>query len=429
MATTFAPGPVPINAIAQWDSETQSWSVYDLDSNQVLKTGLSEQDAELLAQEFSTGTNDVETNALLAAAEEANARVAVNNQEIDDQDPFEAARLRALEEEDNEPRVFSPEDLGVEELTPAQLAQLEETQQLNREIFQSEDNLNAASEAAFRQQAKDQATYAARYKSPSNSDWRVRLVLAEGATYLYKDPAASQGILAPLAKSNGVIFPYTPQIQTAYVANYEKYDLVHSNYRGYFYKNSAVNDISINAVFTAQDTAEAQYLLAVIHFFRSATKMFYGKDPLRGAPPPIMYLVGLGEFQFNGHPCVISNFTYNLPNDVDYIRATNPNDYGGNMLNRVSPISATSSLLPPSINRLANAIDKFGNFLKPGALTNAPQSNDVPGTVTNSNKATYVPTKMELNITLLPIQTRSQVSKQFSNKEFSNGNLLKGGFW
>jgi len=345
-----------------------------------------------------------------------------------DEDPFEAARLRAIEEEES-PRVYGPEDLGIEELSDEEKAKLEAEQAVNRASLQSEDNLNAAAEAAFKQQAKEQAAYAARYKSPSNADWRVRLVLAEGATYLYKDPQAANGILAPLAKSNGVIFPYTPQIQTAYTANYDKYDLTHSNYRGYFYKNSAVNDININAVFTAQDTAEAQYLLAVIHFFRSATKMFYGQDPLRGAPPPILYLVGFGEFQFNGHACVISNFQYNLPSDVDYIRATNPNDYGSNMLNRVSPISATSSLLPPSINRLANAIDKFGSFLKPGALTGAPQSNDVPGTVTNSNRATYVPTKIELNITLLPVQTRSQVSKQFSNKEFANGNLLKGGFW
>jgi hypothetical protein len=42
---------------------------------------------------------------------------------------------------------------------------------------------------------------------------------------------------------------------------------------------------------------------------------------------------------------------------------------------------------------------------------------------------TYVPTKMEIAITLLPMQSRQQVSTQFSLKGFSNGNLLKGGFW
>jgi hypothetical protein len=36
---------------------------------------------------------------------------------------------------------------------------------------------------------------------------------------------------------------------------------------------------------------------------------------------------------------------------------------------------------------------------------------------------------MDMTIQLLPLQTRSQVSQQFSVKEFANGNLLKGGFW
>lgn len=345
------------------------------------------------------------------------------------EDPYEAARQAAEERGDDAPTVLRPQDVGVEEEGFFGGLVSSTSQFINRATLGSGDAINASTQAATILKAKEQATLASRYRTPSNGDWRVRLVLAEGSTYLYKDPQVAKGILEPLAKSNGVIFPYTPQIQTSYSANYDKYDMTHSNYRGYFYKSSAVGEININAVFTAQDTSEAQYLLAVIHFFRSATKMFYGQDPLRGSPPPMMYLVGLGEFQFNGHPCVISNFQYNLPNDVDYIRATNPNNYGTNLLNRVSPISATSAILPPSINRLSNAIDKFGQFLKVGALTGAPQSNDVPGVVTNANRSTYVPTKIELNITLLPIQTRAQVSKQFKNSEFANGNLLKGGFW
>jgi hypothetical protein len=36
---------------------------------------------------------------------------------------------------------------------------------------------------------------------------------------------------------------------------------------------------------------------------------------------------------------------------------------------------------------------------------------------------------MEISLTLLPMQSRSQVSKQFSLQGFANGNLLKGGFW
>lgn len=342
------------------------------------------------------------------------------------EDPFEAARLAAEERENDAPKVFEPGDIGVEEEGFFSGLLSSGKQYLNRAALQSEDARNAASEAATIAKAKSQATLQARYKQPGNNDWRVRLVLAEGSDYLYN--ANPPGILKPLLNSNGVIFPYTPQISTAYTANYDKYDLTHSNYRGYFYKNSAVNDVNITATFTAQDTQEAEYLLAVIHFFRSATKMFYGKDAQRGAPPPLVYLIGYGDFQFNGHPCLISTFNYNLPHDVDYIRANNPNNYGTNMLNRRTSTTSTAPAIA-SINRLANAIDSFGRSLFPGAISSIPSPGSVPGSVNNLNRSTYVPTKMEIQLTLLPVQSRAQVSKQFSVKSFANGDGLKGGFW
>ena len=164
-----------------------------------------------------------------------------------------------------------------------------------------ESQFQGSQEAAIRDKAQQQATFQARYKQTGNADWRVRLSLAPNAQYLYNEKSGV-GILAPLAKTDGVIFPYTPNITTTYSAQYEQYDLVHSNYRGLFYKNSRVGDIQIRGTFTAQDTTEADYLLAVIHFFRSATKMFYGAtDPQRGVPPPVCLLNGLGQYQFSDH--------------------------------------------------------------------------------------------------------------------------------
>ena len=227
--------------------------------------------------------------------------------------------------------------------------------------------------------------------------------------------------------ANGVIFPYTPSIAVNYTANYDNTDLTHSNYRGYFYKSSVVGEVTITATFTAQDTSEAQYLLAVIHFFKSVTKMFYGQDAQRGAPPPLLYLVGLGEFQFNGHPCVVKNFQYTLPTDVDYIRASSPNNYGINLLNRRTATTTPSNPISSVLNRLQNLLPN----LSPGAnpKTTTPNPGPTIGTVNNTQRPTYVPTKMDMTIQLLPLQTRSQVSQQFSVKEFANGNLLKGGFW
>jgi hypothetical protein len=269
-----------------------------------------------------------------------------------------------------------------------------------------------------KEQAKQQNIINQQRKQANDGDWRVRLRLAGNSNYLYNAP--NPGILQPLEVTDGVIFPYTPQITTAYQAKYNAYELTHSNYKGYFYQGSSVGDISINATFTAQDTDEANYLLAVIHFFRSVTKMFYGQDDsaLRGAPPPLVFLQGLGEYQFNLHPCVVSNFNYTLPADVDYIRALSPNNSGTNLIDRRSLQSGVTPFVNPSVSRLRNA------GLPQGGISTPP----APPTL-GTNSPTYVPTKMDIQLTLLAIQTRSQVSKQFSLKGFANGDLIKGGFW
>ena len=285
----------------------------------------------------------------------------------------------------------------------------------------------AQNEAAFlaglKNNAKSQGTLQSRYKQPGNGDWRVRLSLAPNSNYLYNAGSAA-GILAPLTATNGVIFPYTPTISTSYSAEYEKYNLTHSNYRGLFYKSSGVGDVQINCTFTAQDTREAAYLLAVIHFFRSVTKMFYGQDTQRGTPPPLVYLSGYGDYQFSNHACVVTSFNYSLPNAVDYIRTNGPNNFGPNMSNRQTPVAAS-----PGGSNFAGAIRLANALLKKGAVPQVPASNVLVSAVNNTNECTYVPTKMEIDITLIPVQTRSQVSKQFSLEQFASGRLLKGGFW
>jgi hypothetical protein len=265
-------------------------------------------------------------------------------------------------------------------------------------------------------QAQNQETTANLAQFPRNTDWRVTLRLAPGANYLYAAPDA--GLLQPLKTTNGVVFPFTPAISTAYKANYSNYDLTHSNYRGYFYQNSYTDAVNLTATFTAQSTADAAYVLAVIHFFRSVTKMFYGQDAQRGSPPPLTYLSGLGDYQFNNHPCLVTSFNYTLPADVDYISSGSPNNLGLNLQPLQNLYSTTLNAVAPTVTRLASA------FLPVGAQNNIP----APLQALLANP-TYVPTKMDMQITLLPVQSRSQVSKQFSLRNFANGNLLKGGFW
>ena len=405
-----------------------------------------------------------------------------------DNDPFEEARFQAQLALDNNPTVeLTPEELDAAN-DPFEARRLELEQEANREelaqqatdfdpaeapgenIFDPGQTFNAGEESVFNPAAVDgqdpanagradqnvidandpqgsgnqeavakwkatqQSSLQSLLNHTSSDDWRVRLSLGPGSDYLYNAPSAqganSTDILAPLFKTNGVIFPYTPTIETSYQAKYQTSDLTHSNYRGYFYQNSYVNDVNVRGVFTAQDTKEAEYLLATIHFFRSVTKMFYGKDSQAGTPPPLVYLTGFGQFQYNNHPCLVTSFNYSLPSDVDYIRANGFNNFGLNLENRrnLSSGPAPSGGLSGALGSISRL---FNSGLSGGSLPQVPSPTNVNQQVNNTNpiNSTYVPTKMEISITLLPVQTRKQISQQFSLKSFANGDLLKGGFW
>lgn len=388
--------PVGGDYVASYDVETGKFDVVDLATGLPIKRGLTEQAAILDAQNLSVG--DPGYGGLAAR----NFGVAY------DEDGF---LLPGYTLDENNDPVY----IGGDFVEPATAASAE-----------------ASRIESLKQQAQNQATVSAQRKANGKAvgdgDWRVRLRLAPNATYLYKSPGInSAGIMEPLRQTDGVIFPYTPQIDIQYSAEYTPYDLVHTNYRGYFYKGSRVGEVVLNADFTAQDSAEADYLLAVIHFFRSATKMFYGQDKQRGTPPPLVFLSGLGTFQFNEHPCVISQFNYNLPKDVDYIRSRGRQStssgvtQGGNglMFRRTLASSTAPSYSLSSIwSRLTGANLPQGGMNIPPAPPNL-----------GTNTPTYVPTKMSMSLTLLPMPTRSQVSQQFSLEKYANGNLLRGGFW
>ena len=353
-----------------------------------------------------------------------------------DVNPLTAGEEAQLEFEQEQNRAnlaaenFQPEPVNIDD-DPNVRALDEASRAESAQIFNEQTDPNSAFSQqtnALLENARNQQGTAARVKTPSNGDWRVRISLAPNSDYLYNDASTVDGvnsILAPLKGTNGVIFPYTPQIETSYKANYDTVDLAHSNYRGYFYKNSYVDAVNIRGTFTAQDTKEASYLLAVIHFFRSVTKMFYGQDPShRGSPPPLVYLYGLGEYQFNNHPCLVSTFNYSLPNEVDYIRV-DPNNYGLNMLAQKTPaFTGAGNLLSAIKARLTSA-----GGIPLGGIFQTPQQSTVTQTVNTTGNATYGPTKMEISVTLLPVQSRKQVSQLFSLKKFANGNQLKGGFW
>ena len=263
----------------------------------------------------------------------------------------------------------------------------------------------------------------------AEDDWRLRISLADNSPNIfYKD--AENSLLSMLAETNGVIFPYTPQVTVNHAANYNQGRLTHSNYPAQYYQSSEVSDINITGVFTAQNVQEGQYLLAAIHFFRSATKMFFGANErnfgLAGNPPPIVYADGYGSHYLPHVPCVITQFNHTMPDDVDYIEV---------------PVTTTSLVEVPieqDPNNFGSVsyLDNNGLSNIPSHLTTAGNGNPSVQPKTKSafssvTTTTRVPTATSLNVILKPIYSRRTLHEKFGLKEFSQGKLIGrdgGGF-
>lgn len=142
-------------------------------------------------------------------------------------------------------------------------------------------------------------------------DWRVRINCNFGLL---------GGGYGRLVETGGVVWPYNPKISIASKANYSSLDLVHNNYPFPAYKNSKIEEINISGEFSCETENDASYWIAATTFFKAATKMFFGASAFAGNPPIVCQLNGYGPGVFNTVPIVITSFTVDLPDDVNYIR-------------------------------------------------------------------------------------------------------------
>ena len=152
----------------------------------------------------------------------------------------------------------------------------------------------------------------------AKNDWRVKI----NTNWSIFNSA----LFKRLEETGGVVFPFTPEITFATSANYSEIEPTHNNYPFQAYKNSRIEEISINGDFAQQNQADAEYFIAAMTFFKTSTKMFYGQGANAGNPPIICHLSGFGSQMFDRVPVIIKSFNLTLPNDVDYIRYTSGSD-------------------------------------------------------------------------------------------------------
>ncbi len=228
---------------------------------------------------------------------------------------------------------------------------------------------------------------------PSESSLNQTFFGGSRQQFLNNRSRSNNTVLFPLAEEGGVIFPLTPSIIIQHAASYNAMAVTHNNYPFYAYASSEVPSFTITGEFPVQNYEDAQYWVAMLHFFRSVTKMFFGgDDALKGNPPPILQLNGYGNHVFNNVPVVVTNFNVDMRADVDYICTTQNTRTGEGGVN----------------------LQALYNDLNPGLVSN-PDAN-----------STWAPALSTVTLQLQPIYSRESV-KKFNMRDFVNGNLSGGG--
>ena len=230
---------------------------------------------------------------------------------------------------------------------------------------------------------------------PGQIDWRVRLSIppsaAELRSAIFGASTGSSQILDPLRKSDGMFWPLTPSVIIQHSANYNALAQTHSNFPFQAYQNSQVDQINIIGEFPVQNSSDAKHWVATVHFLRTVTKMFFGKQQdLKGNPPPILFLNGYGDHVFKNIPVIVNTFNVELRSGIDYISTSQPRTFG-----------------------------------KSGSTYDAAFEDQsyTDRTAKGENDTTWAPTLSNISVLITPVYSRQSVS-EFSLSEFAkNGQI------
>jgi len=230
----------------------------------------------------------------------------------------------------------------------------------------------------------------------TQTDWRVKLTLPPLSSLQSLIFNSRSKVLEPLVDAGGIVFPLTPNVLVQHTAAYTPMATTHSNYPFYGYQNSQPQNMTVIGEFPVQNKEDARYWVAVLHFLRTCTKMFFGGSDVdgKGNPPPIMRLNGYGKHVLNEVPVIIESFSCELTDRVDYIST--------------SQSTRTSMANKPVFDIVENGQNTKLDF--------------------NSDMwdESWAPASSIFTVQLQPIYSRKAI-KDFSLRKFASGELTSGG--
>lgn len=253
----------------------------------------------------------------------------------------------------------------------------------------------------------------------AGNDWRVRLTIPNWVSF------KNSAVLKPLKDAGGLVFPYTPSITISGGAKYEAIGTVHSNYSFNAYKNSDPGSIGIEADFNVEDSTQALYWIAAVHYLRSVTKMFSGYDPKAGNPPPIVKLNGYGPYVFKNVPVVVKDMSITLDKSCDYISCEVVGSAAGEIADVADSIGGLSDTLGgaiPGLSGITSTVSSIAGGV--GQVASLLGSFGVGGAT--SGGTARVPTKSSIKVTLVPAYSRD-TARKFSLDRFVTGGYMNSG--
>jgi hypothetical protein len=251
---------------------------------------------------------------------------------------------------------------------------------------------------------------------------RLQQTSASRRASLRPKPAAKarvygNGLLSPLAATDGLIWPYTPTISYNHNINYQPVATVHANQDYHVYTNTPAVELQVNGDFTVQNQREGQYALAAIHFLRTMAKMNFGdKDPNAGTPPPVLLFDAYGAFVFKDLPVIIKSFQVEFPDNVDYV------EVGVSGINREVVAGRERLVLRQSVPESfdAGGTPAIPELVLPGTpdiVQTAPQSYTV-----------WLPSVFKISVNLVVQHTPKTLRSRFELPKFVNGDNTQKDF-
>ena len=248
-------------------------------------------------------------------------------------------------------------------------------------------------------------------------DFRARIqakASRKAKELLYGSKNPRTNVVAPLWSTNGMLIPYTPAIQVTHTSvEYSQYSLPQTNFDYFAFAKRNSPMLSVTTNWTAQNQAEARYVLAVLHFLRGCTMNYYGRQngELRGINPPTLLFSAYGPYMYQKVPMLIRNVSFGLDQDVDYISCgTDPGlDEHGDLIQ------------DPNYGIYSQDAFRQDVMVEPSEGVSAPgYASELESHMARS----YVPAAIAMFIELVYAPTPAKMRDEFNLEKFKSGQYI-----